>query len=118
MFSFIPNELFITKTNVVYPPFKNGLYMEEYFLNYVSTKNIKVDKQGRRYIPALWTNFQIENGFQFVAKKCREPWINGYQKTLVKMGILRLYNMMMDLCYVFHRIQLYMVHVLVIFNFH
>jgi hypothetical protein len=48
---------------VVYPPFKNGLYMEEYFLNYVSTKNIKVDKKGRRYIPALWTNFQIEQRF-------------------------------------------------------
>ena len=63
MFSFIPNELFITKTNVVYPPFKNGLYMEEYFLNHVSTKNIKVDKEDRRYIPALWTNFQIEQWF-------------------------------------------------------
>jgi len=63
MFSFIPNELFITKTNVVYPPFKNGFYMEEYFLNHVSTKNITMDKQGRRYIPALWTNFQIEQWF-------------------------------------------------------
>jgi hypothetical protein len=63
MFSFIPNELFITKTNVVYPPFKNGLYMEEYFLNHVSTKNIQLDKKGRRYIPALWTNFQIEQRF-------------------------------------------------------
>ena len=63
MFSFIPNELFIIKTNVVYPPFKNGLYMEEYFLNHVSTKNIQLDKKGRRYIPALWTNFQIEQWF-------------------------------------------------------
>lgn len=63
MFSFIPNELFITKTNVVYPPFKNGLYMEEYLLNHVSTKNITIDKNGRRYIPALWTNFQIEPWF-------------------------------------------------------
>ena len=87
MFSFIPNELFITKTNVVYPPFKNGLYMEEYFLNHVSTKNIKVDKQGRRYIPALWTNFQIEQWFPMRREEMQrtlDKWIsenpskNGY----------------------------------------
>jgi Exostosin family/Glycosyl transferase family 8 len=64
MFSFIPNELFITKTDVVYPPFKNGLYMEEYFMNYMTRQNITIDKQGRRYIPALWTNFQISSWFQ------------------------------------------------------
>jgi hypothetical protein len=60
---FIPDELFITKTNVVYPPFKNGLYLEEYFLNYMSTKNKSTDKNGRLFIPALWTNFQIESWF-------------------------------------------------------
>ena len=60
---FIPDELFITKTKVVYPPFKNGLYLEEYFLNYMSTKNKTTDKNGRLYVPALWTNFQIESWF-------------------------------------------------------
>ena len=87
MFSFIPNELFITKTKVIYPPFKNGLYMEEYFLNHVSTKNIKEDKQGRRYIPALWTNFQIEQWFPIRHEEMQrtlDKWIsdnpskNGY----------------------------------------
>jgi hypothetical protein len=87
MFSFIPNELFITKTKVVYPPFKNGLYMEEYFLNHVSRKNINVDKQGRRYIPALWTNFQIEQWFPIRREEMQrtlDKWIsenpskNGY----------------------------------------
>jgi hypothetical protein len=60
---FIPDQLFITKTNVVYPPFKNGMYLEEYFLNYMATKNKSTDKDGRLYIPALWTNFQIEQWF-------------------------------------------------------
>ena len=60
---FIPDQLFITKTNVVYPPFKNGLYLEEYFLNYMATNNKTTDKEGRLYIPALWTNFQIEQWF-------------------------------------------------------
>jgi hypothetical protein len=60
---FIPDQLFITKTNVTYPPFKNGLYLEEYFLNYMATNNKTTDKNGRLYIPALWTNFQIEQWF-------------------------------------------------------
>jgi hypothetical protein len=38
--------------------------MEEYFLNYMTRQNITIDKHGRRYIPALWTNFQIEPWFQ------------------------------------------------------
>jgi hypothetical protein len=63
MVRFIPDQLFITKTNVVYPPFKNGMYMEEYFLNYMATNNKSTDKDGRLYIPALWTNFQIEQWF-------------------------------------------------------
>lgn len=63
MVSFIPDPLFITKTNVVYPPFKNGLYMEEYFLNYMAKNNKSTDKNGRLFIPALWTNFQIEQWF-------------------------------------------------------
>jgi hypothetical protein len=63
MFSNIPNELFRTDTKIQYPPFKKGYYMEEYFLNYVSTNNIPKDKEGRLYIPALWTNFQTAEWF-------------------------------------------------------
>jgi hypothetical protein len=78
MFSYIPNELFITKTEIQYPPFKNGLYMEEYFLNYVRTRNITEDKQGRKYIPALWTNFQTAEWFstaQHEMQQTLDKWI-------------------------------------------
>jgi len=64
MVDYIENESFYCKTKIVYPPFKNGLYMEEYFLDYVSKNNIKYDKNGRLYIPCLWTNFQTESWFQ------------------------------------------------------
>lgn len=50
----------------VYPPFKKGLYLEEYFLEYVknhSSNEVK-DKNGYMYIPALWTNFQIDPCFE------------------------------------------------------
>lgn len=64
MVDYIENESFYAKTKIVYPPFKNGLYMEEYFLDYVTKNNIKYDKNGRLYIPCLWTNFQTEPWFQ------------------------------------------------------
>jgi hypothetical protein len=56
----INNNLFYKSTSAIYPPFKNGLYLEEYFL-----KKILEEKPvlKRKYIPALWTNFQIENWF-------------------------------------------------------
>ena len=57
----INNSLFYCKNKDTYPPFKNGLYLEEYFLKY-SSKNNQNFK--RIYIPALWTNFQIEGWFQ------------------------------------------------------
>lgn len=57
----INNTLFYCKNKDTYPPFKYGLYKEEYFLTkYLENKpNTK-----RKYIPALWTNFQIEGWFQ------------------------------------------------------
>lgn len=64
MVDYIENESFYCKTKIVYPPFKNGLYMEEYFLDYVTKRNIKYDKNGRLYIPCLWTNFQTESWFK------------------------------------------------------
>jgi hypothetical protein len=56
-----PRNLFYHKTEVVYPPFKNGLYMEEYFFEKIMRENPTTK---RKYIPAFWTNFQIENWFQ------------------------------------------------------
>jgi hypothetical protein len=49
-------------TSVVYPPFKNGRYMEEYFYDYVLTNKDKIDSE-RVYIPAFWTNMQIHPNF-------------------------------------------------------
>ena len=72
---------FYCKNKDTYPPFKNGLYLEEYFFyNFNSITK-------RKYIPCLWTNFQIE--FDFPLKKDRmnnelQQWIknnpsdNGY----------------------------------------
>jgi hypothetical protein len=59
----INNKLFYVSNSVTYPPFKNGFYLEEYFLNYMKRNNKTKDKDGRLYIAALWTNFQIEGWF-------------------------------------------------------
>jgi hypothetical protein len=56
----INNSLFYCKNKDTYPPFKNGLYLEEYFLNKIRNEVIE---SKRKYIPALWTNFQIEGWF-------------------------------------------------------
>ncbi len=56
----INHSLFYCKNKDNYPPFKNGLYLEEYFLDFF-IKNTPLLK--RKYIPALWTNFQIEGWF-------------------------------------------------------
>lgn len=50
-------------TSVVYPPFKNGRYMEEYFYDYI-TKYTDAIESDRVYIPAFWTNIQIHPNFQ------------------------------------------------------
>jgi hypothetical protein len=55
------NPLFYCKNKDTYPPFKNGLYLEEYFLQKFIKENIKTT---RKYIPVLWTNFQIEGWFK------------------------------------------------------
>src|SRR3990167_9014838 len=60
----IDNPLFYVNTDIVYPPFKNGLYLEEYFLKYYTSSNShSLSIKSRKYIPALWTNFQIEPWF-------------------------------------------------------
>lgn len=59
----INNQLFYCNHKDTYPPFKNGDYLEEYFLKYVLTNfnnNFK-----KKYIPALWTNIQCEPSFYY-----------------------------------------------------
>lgn len=55
------SSLFYVKNKDTYPPFKNGLYLEEYFHKYIQN-NSKIQCK-RTYIPVLWTNFQIEGWF-------------------------------------------------------
>jgi hypothetical protein len=50
-------------TSVVYPPFKNGRYMEEYFYEYTINHKDTIESD-RVYIPAFWTNIQIHPNFQ------------------------------------------------------
>ena len=65
----IPNELFYCKNKDKYPPFKNGLYLEEYFLEYIQKNKINTK---RIYIPAFWTNFQIRDDFNIIKKNLQE----------------------------------------------
>ena len=62
--SLIPSPLFYCQNKDTYPPFKKGLYMEEYFMEYMKRNRIQYSKSGRFYIPSLWTNFQIESWFR------------------------------------------------------
>jgi hypothetical protein len=64
------SHLFYCKNKDTYPPFKNGLYLEEYFLHFVKDHNPSLK---RKYIPALWTNFQIE------------PWFHSYQNHMQQL---------------------------------
>jgi hypothetical protein len=54
---------FRPSTSVVYPPFKNGRYMEEYFYEYIMSHKDEINSD-RVYIPAFWTNLQIHPNFQ------------------------------------------------------
>lgn len=78
------NNLFYCKNKDTYPPFKNGLYLEEYFLRKITSENPLLK---RKYIPTLWTNFQIEGWFQHRKQEMQnllDEWIknnpseNGY----------------------------------------
>jgi len=55
------NNLFNCANKDTYPPFKNGLYLEEYFFQKVQYEQKLLN---RKYIPVKWTNFQIEGWFQ------------------------------------------------------
>lgn len=80
----INNKLFYINNKDTYPPFKNGLYLEEYFFKKVFEENRELK---RKYIPALWTNFQIDHRFMTKQKEmqsslnewCKNnPSKNGY----------------------------------------
>jgi hypothetical protein len=67
-----------------YPPFKNGLYLEEYFYNKMMKYEIVLK---RKYIPVKWTNFQIESWFKNRKQEMQQmldewlinnPSLNGY----------------------------------------
>jgi hypothetical protein len=55
------NRFFNCPNKDTYPPFKNGLYLEEYFYDRFFQENPSNLK--RKYIPVKWTNFQIEGWF-------------------------------------------------------
>jgi len=84
----LQSPLFYCKNKDTYPPFKKGLYLEEYFLNKIlNEKDTIFDKNMRTYIPVLWTNFQIEGWFPYEKnemQKVLDKWIidhpnpNGY----------------------------------------
>jgi hypothetical protein len=80
------SSLFNCKNKDTYPPFKNGLYLEEYVFNEMKKRN-NCFTTTRKYIPVVWTNFQIEGWFQ--SKKhemqlllnewvCQNPSESGY----------------------------------------
>lgn len=71
----ISDPLFYRETSVVYPPFKNGFYMEEFFLKYLQENKITTR---RKYIPAYWTNFQIRSDFHQIKhqlQKNLDEWV-------------------------------------------
>jgi hypothetical protein len=80
----LSNCLFNCPNKDTYPPFKNGLYLEEYFSNKLQRENPNLT---RKYIPVRWTNFQIECWFQSKKKDMQQlldEWVlnnpseNGY----------------------------------------
>jgi hypothetical protein len=73
----IRSELFYCKNKDTYPPFKNGLYLEEYFFQKMMLD--KSQKTKRIYIPSLWTNFQIEGWFNDKKTEMQnklDEWLN------------------------------------------
>lgn len=49
-------------TSLVYPPFKNGRYMEEYFYEYAMSHKDEIETD-LVYIPIFWTNLQNHPAF-------------------------------------------------------
>lgn len=72
----INNVLFNCPNKDTYPPFKSGLYLEEFFFNTIQNE---VPSLNRTYIPVKWTNFQIEGWFQHRKNEMQnllDEWVN------------------------------------------
>ena len=74
---------FYCKNKDTYPPFKNGLYLEEYFLKKVLNEKIELK---RKYIPIPWTNFQIEGWFESKKSEMQNELNKWLNKNLSKDG--------------------------------
>ena len=59
---------FRPQTSHVYPPFKNGRYMEEYAYEYYQNNNVGIGSSAI-YIPIFWTNLQNHPGFKDMRAK-------------------------------------------------
>lgn len=68
---------FRPSTSHVYPPFKNGKYMEEYF--YDSFQELDCN---HIYIPIFWTNIQNHPGFSKMKEKYNHILRNAFHKIL------------------------------------
>ena len=79
----IQNNLFYCNNKDIYPPFKNGLYLEEYFLKKIRTEYCLLK---RKYIPALWTNFQIEGWFESKKKEMQNALNNWLRENPCENG--------------------------------
>ena len=79
----INNKLFYCSNKDTYPPFKNGLYLEEFFCKYMIDNNIQTK---RKYIPALWTNFQIEGWFRHTRNEMQHALNEWVDKNPSKNG--------------------------------
>ena len=65
---------FRPSTSIVYPPFKNGKYMEEYFYDHFR------NTLDRIYIPIFWTNLQSHPGFSSQKKNYEISLSNAFKK--------------------------------------
>ena len=79
----INSPLFYCRNKDTYPPFKNGLYLEEYFLRKINSENPELK---RKYIPALWTNFQIEGWFDSKKNEMQQILNNWIQENPSENG--------------------------------
>lgn len=55
------SEDFFVENTIKYPPFLNGLHLEEFFSKYYLDNNFSAE---RIFINALWTNLQLEENFK------------------------------------------------------
>jgi len=65
------------RTKVVYPPFKDGFYLEEYVSRYNTVRN-------NRYIDVHWTNLQIEPRFRQIQPTIQQMIDAGYSDPTIR----------------------------------